>query len=89
MEGTGGEREGKGEEEGKRGGWTVEGGKEEMKGREREGVGTGEGELVPPPPHDLFATRPCQYSSRQKASFQLSNATICPHGSKLVLRPCH
>jgi len=40
---------------------------------------------VPPPPrgHDLFATRPCQYSGRREASFELSNATVCPHGSKL------
>jgi len=86
MEGTGGEgREGKGEKrmgEGeKKGGWTVEGGeggKEGMKGREREVVGGGAGA-----PHDLFAPRHCQYSGRREASFELSNATVCPHGSKL------
>ena len=56
-----------------------EGGKEGMKGRERDGVGRGNW----CPPHDLFAPRPCQYSGRRKVSFELSNATICPHGSKL------
>jgi len=34
-------------------------------------------------PHDLFVPRPCQYSDCQEASFELSKATICPHGSKL------
>jgi len=47
-----------------------EGGKEGIKGKEREGVGRG----APPPPHDLFAPRPCQYSGRREASFELSNA---------------
>ena len=27
--------------------------------------------------------RPCQYSGRREASFELSNATIYPHGLKL------
>jgi len=37
----------------------------------------GEGELVPPHTHDLFTSRPCQYSGRREASCELSKATIC------------
>jgi len=48
-----------------------------MKGRQ----GVGRGSWYPP--HDLFAPRPCQYSGCREASFELSNATISPHGSKL------
>jgi len=73
-EGRGGRGEKKGLVEG------VEGRKGGMKGRERAGVGMGAGA---PPPHDLFALRLCQYSGSREASFELSNATICPHGSKL------
>ena len=91
MKGTGGEGRGggKGEEgrEGKEGrlDGRVRGGRKgrdegKGKGRGREGVGRGN---WCPLPHDLFATRPCQYSGRREASFQLSNATICPRGSKL------
>ena len=76
--------EGKGEkrraERGKEGAGGGRGGKEGMNGREGKGRGGGAGA---PPPHDLFSTRPCQYSGRREASFELSNATICPHGSKL------
>jgi len=57
-----------------------EGGKEGMKGRKGKVWGGGAGA---PPPHDLFAPRPCQYSGCREVSFELSNATICLHGSKL------
>jgi len=61
----------------------VGGGRGWRKGRD-EGKGNGKGwEGSWCPPHDFFAPRPCQYSGPREASFELSNATICPHGSKL------
>jgi len=68
-------RDERGEKKGRETVEGVEGGKEGMKGRGGRGAGA---------PHDLFAPRPCQYSGRREASFELSNATICPHGSKLL-----
>ena len=84
--GRGAAPEGKGGK--KRGEWGKEeanGGIGGRKGRD-EGNEKGEraGELVSASPsHDLFAPRPCQYSGRREAFFDLSNATICPHGLKL------
>ena len=88
MEGTGGGREGREgkREEGREGkeGRLDGGGRGGRKGR-NEGKGKvrgWEGELVPPLP-TTYLRHARQYSGRREASFELSNATICPHGSKL------
>jgi len=80
MEGTG--RDGRGWERGKKG---AGGGRGGRKGKD-EGKGSVVGGSWCLPPDDLFAPRPSiyhQHSGRQEASFELSNTTICPRGSKL------